>query len=326
MHLKAGCPQKNGRYINPYSQGTMRSPLDAFLWKLGWFDDVLEKREAVPSFSYPSFLEPFDPAKPSVMWVNHSTFLIRFGDLSLLTDPIWNKRCSPLSFLGPQRHHAPGISLKDLPRIDYVLISHDHYDHLDKRSVIALYKKDPAIQWLVPQGVKKWFYAQGIHRVIEFSWWEEAVLSHPFPLKATFVPAQHFSGRKGFDLNKTLWGGWVFEFDKIKTVYFTGDTGYNPVQFKEIGAQWKSVDLSLIPIGCYVPRTFMSPVHIDPAEAVKIHRDVGSKFSLGMHWKTFLLGDEALDRPPYDLYQALQEEGIDLSSFRVIKPGQQINW
>lgn len=320
------CPKKKHRYINPHVGNLRRRPIHALLWMMGWYDDAKEQISLPKEFSYPNPKAILDPAQPQAVWLNHSTFLITYGDIRILTDPIWSDRCSPVRFFGPKRKHLPPVPLEDLPKIDYVLISHNHYDHLDKESVLQLFYKNPDIRWLVPHGVKKWFRKLGITGVIELSWWEEIRLSSSLSLKATAVPAQHFSGRSAWDWNKTLWCGWVVEFDRSKTLYFTGDTGYNNIDFKEIGNKWKSMDLSLIPIGCYIPRKFMSAVHIDPQGAVAIHKDVGSKLSLGMHWKTFGLGDEDDGLPPYELFLELQKNGIDPSAFRAIEPGHAINW
>lgn len=324
--FKELCPKKKGRYYNPHTPDLGFGPLQAFLWKLGWFDDPLERKAQAHDFIYPQFIDTFDPDKPSVIWINHDTFLIKYKSVHVLTDPIWSKRCSPVSFAGPKRCHRPPLTLDQLPRIDFVLISHNHYDHLDKSTVKKLFAFYPDIQWIVPQGLKSWFYRLGITKVIELSWWEQAHPPSVIPIKVTAVPAQHFSCRKLWDKNKTLWAGWIVEFDKSKTLYFAGDTGYNPIHFKEIGNRWQKIDLSLIPIGCYVPRQFISSVHIDPDQAVAIHQDTGSCLSIGMHWKTFQLGDEHKTQPPHDLYLSLQKASLDPAVFRVLEPGYAINW
>lgn len=320
------CPKKRDRYINPHIGNARRHPIHAILWQMGWYDDPKEKIIPPAAFSYPNPASSLDSSKPQAVWMGHSTFLVSYGNFHILTDPIWSRRCSPLPFLGPKRKHIPPVPLDSLPKIDLVLISHNHYDHLDKATVQKLFYKNPETQWLVPHGVKKWFRKLGISNVIELSWWEEIRLHTPIPIKATAVPAQHFSGRGLLDWNRTLWAGWVLEIDKSKTLYFVGDTGYNGVDFKEIGNKWKGIDLSLIPIGCYVPRKFMSGVHTDPQNAVAIHRDVGSKLSIGMHWKTFGLGDELSHLPPYELLLALEKSGLDPETFRALEPGHVINW
>lgn len=311
------------KYSNPHVEDIYRNLWYFFLWKMGYYDDPLYSK-APPGYRYP-FLpsEEFNLSRPSAIWINHSTYLIQIGGLHFLTDPIWAKRCSPLPFIGPKRRHSPGLSLRELPTIDYVLISHDHYDHLDRGTIEKLNRSFPNILWIVPRGLFSWFVEQGISRVIELDWWEEVEIDDT--LKITSVPAQHFSGR--FKINKTLWCGYVVEaLSAGKRFYFAGDTGYNAHDFKQIGARWKPFDLALIPIGTYYPRKFMRAVHVDPREAVQIHQEIGAKLSLGMHWKTFKLSDEPMEQPPFDLYKALQEAKIPPQSFLALEPGTRVNW
>lgn len=320
------------KYSNPHFPKTRRNLFHVVLWKSGYYNDTNKPLEVPSDFSYPLPKQVLKPNAPKAMWINHSTFLVSVGNVNFLTDPIWSQRCSPLSFFGPKRRHLPPISLEELPQIDYVLISHDHYDHLDRKTVIFLHRRFPRLVWLVPMGVKKWFTKLGIHNVHELNWWDEIRLESQdskTKVKATFVPAQHFSGRKLRHFNQTLWGGWVIDVERgesHKRFYFVGDTGYNSYDFKKIGEKWKQMDLSLIPIGSYSPRKFMSPIHIEPKDAVRIHLEVGSRLSLAMHWKTFHLGDESLNQPPYDLFLALQEKGIDPMTFLAVEPGKEINF
>jgi N-acyl-phosphatidylethanolamine-hydrolysing phospholipase D len=216
----------------------------------------------------------------------------------------------------------PPISLADLPPIDLVLVSHNHYDHLDAGTVAQLYRFHPQIQWIVPEGLSPWFKKRGIHSVIELAWWQEREESK---YKVSAVPAQHFSGRSLWDQNKTHWNGYVLEAGG-KRLYFTGDTGYNSKDFKEIGNRFNFMDLSLIPIGTYIPKKFMQTVHINPYEAVQIHEDVKSKLSLGMHWNTFCLSDEPLDQPPFDLYLAMKEKNLAFETFLPIDIGTYVNF
>jgi N-acyl-phosphatidylethanolamine-hydrolysing phospholipase D len=324
-------------FINPHIKMTRHRFKDFLLWKIGYYDEDHGGEKISHENLIFSPKQLLEKNKPKVVWVNHSTFLISVSGVNFLTDPIWSERCSPFPFLGPKRRHDPGIALSDLPKIDFVLISHDHYDHLDTRTVLSLSQIFPHLSWFVPKGVKRWFDRHKISPVYECEWWEEREFSLPscpeIRGQITAVPAQHFSGRKGFDLNATLWTGWVVEItslekDNLKTkrCYFAGDTGYNPVDFKKIGEKFSLIDLSLIPIGSYSPRAFMEVVHVNPQDAVRIHQEVGSRLSIGMHWKTFRLSDEPLDRPPYDLYQSLLKENIDPSKFIVVRPGHAINW
>lgn len=324
---------KKKRFFNPHIVDDKRSIKDALLWKMGYFDDKADLPEMPSSFQYP--LKPLseDLAKPKALWINHSTFFIKINGVHLLTDPIWGTRCSPLRFLGPIRQHETPLELEELKKVDHVLISHNHYDHLDKQTVLNLHKLYPNIHFWVPLGVKKWFLKMGITSVQELGWWESLSipsLTNPsHKMQFTAVPAQHFSGRNIHDSGKTLWAGWVVEFFEpsiTKRLYFAGDTGYNPIDFKAIGKRWPHMDLSLIPIGSYVPRRFMSPVHVDPWQAVQIHQEVSSKQSIGMHWNTFKLSDEEVHRPPYDLFQALSQANIDPLTFLAVPPGYEVPW
>jgi N-acyl-phosphatidylethanolamine-hydrolysing phospholipase D len=327
------CPSRRGRFVNPYIRNLKRTFFDVLLWKTGFYDDSLRPPSIPQGFSYPLPLRPVDQHLPSVIWINHSTFFIKVGGIHILTDPIWSERCSPFSFFGPVRRHEPPLKLEELEKVDYVFISHNHYDHLDKNTVASLHRLYPNISWYVPNGVKKWFSKMGIFRVEEMGWWQSRdflVPSDPSAaMKVHAVPSQHFSGRSFCDVNKTLWVGWVVEYFNAlmkKRFYFVGDTGYNPYDFKAIGNLWQTMDLALIPIGTYVPRKFMSPVHIEPRDAVRIHQEVGSKQSIAMHWKTFRLSDERMDQPPYDLYSILTQQGIDPLQFLALPPGYEINW
>lgn len=297
---------------------------DLISFILGRFKDAVEPLAVPSSFSFPNSLERVNATQPQVSWINHSTFLVEAEGFTFLTDPIWSQRCSPFPFLGPKRQIEPPIALSDLPKIDVVLISHDHYDHLDKKTVRKLHRKFPNIVWIVPTGVKKWFTGRFGKIDVRELRWGESIEEKGFSIHAT--PAQHFSGRSLFNRNTTLWMGCMVKLKSGKQFYFAGDTGYNNQYFKEIGKKFGPVDLSLIPIGAYLPRRFMQVVHVNPEEAVQIHQDVGSQLSLGGHFGTFKLSYESLLQPPFDLYNALVKEGISCEAFRVLRPGQKINW
>ena len=322
------------RFANSHINNIRRKAVDIFLWQIGYYNDKFLIVPPPYSFSYPNPKETLTKNSPEVTWINHCTFLLAIDGVHILTDPIWSKRCSPFHFFGPKRKHNPPISIEELPSIDFVFISHNHYDHLDKKSVLKLHKLYPNITWIVPLGVKKWFKDRGISQVRELSWWEETLISDPkhpeIELKVTAVPAQHYSGRGIFDKNRSLWVGFVIDCIREKKgnkrFYFVGDTGYNEKDFNAIGEKFGEMDLSLIPIGTYIPHKFMDPVHIDPEKATAIHKEVKSRLSVGMHWRTFRLSGETLERPPYDLFLALQKEGLDPSTFRILEPGQTIHW
>lgn len=254
-----------------------------------------------------------------VTFVNHSTFLIQVKGVNILTDPIWSKHTSPVQFAGPKRMRPPGILFDDLPRIDYVLLSHNHYDHLDKGTMKKLIKiHDPLI--ITPLGVGKFIQRLGSRKVTDLDWWDEHEMVSS--LKVASVPTQHFSGRGTYDRDATLWCGYVI-MDGRDNIYFAGDSGYGNF-FKEIGSKYGKMKVSMIPIGAYLPRWFMSPIHISPDEAVKVHRDVNSELSIAMHFGTFPLADDGQNQPIVELGNAVKAEGIDEHVFKVLNEGESI--
>ncbi len=189
-------------------------------------------------------------------WIGHATFLIQVEGFNILTDPMFSKRSSPVSFAGPERVARPGIKFEDLPEIHAVVISHNHYDHLDAPTIERLGNKP---KYFVPLGLAKWFDKKKIDNVVELDWWQSQQF---YGLNFHSVPIQHFSGRSFSDRNETLWSGWVIE-NKLGNIFFAGDTGYSP-DFLEIGKRFGPIKVAMIPIGAYMPRWFMSPVHLDP--------------------------------------------------------------
>jgi N-acyl-phosphatidylethanolamine-hydrolysing phospholipase D len=310
-----------GRFSNPHIRDIKRTLWDLILWRFGFYAEKRPRTLPPENFQYPHDYHFYDRNLPSAMWIGHSTYLIHIDGLTFLTDPVFSNYCSPVPFHILKRREAPALDICEIPPIDIVLISHNHYDHLDRKSILALHRMYPNILWVVPRGVKEWFSIRSIHNVVELDW--GAVYKGQCKIHA--VAAQHFSGRSLWDKNKTLWCGYVVECQN-KRFYFVGDTGYNPVDFRQIGEKWPDMDLCLIPIGTYVPEKFMQPVHISPQEAVNIHSDVHSKFSLGMHWKTFCLSEEPVNLPPYDLFLTLKERNLPLDSFLPVEPGRYINW
>ena len=266
---------------------------------------------------WPSWVESEYGPKPEervdgdrlvITHINHSTMLIQAGGYNILTDPIYSDRCSPVSWAGPHRVLKPGIRFEDLPKIDIVLISHDHYDHLDIPTIEKLVERDgPRI--FLGLGVSK--HLDQRERVTELDWWESYRVSEK--LRLHFVPVQHFSGRGLFDRNATLWGGYVLELAGQK-IYFGGDAGYSSF-YKETYERFGAMDVALLPIGAYMPRGFMAYAHMDPKEAVAAHLDLKSKFSIGMHYGTFQLTGEPYYEPTQYLYQELLKAGISPDSF-----------
>ncbi|MCB9059731.1 MAG: MBL fold metallo-hydrolase [Calditrichae bacterium] len=250
----------------------------------------------------------------SVTWVGHSTLLIQIDGMNILSDPVWAERASPVSFAGPGRLVKPGIDFDKLPKIDMVIISHDHYDHLDKETIEML-GNDP--YYLVPLGLGEFLEDLDITNYQELDWWDEIKFNN---IRFVCVPAQHFSGRTLFDRNQTLWCGWVMQGARDK-IYYAGDTGYFS-EFKNIGRKLGPFTIAAIPIGAYQPQWFMSPVHISPQEAVDVYLDVKAKYFIPIHWGTFQLSDEPISEPPRLLLREVNNRKLDADLFRVLKHGE----
>jgi L-ascorbate metabolism protein UlaG (beta-lactamase superfamily) len=263
------------------------------------------------------------PGETLVTFVNHATFLIQFAAspespaLNVLTDPVWADRASPVQWAGPHRVHAPGVPFDALPRIDLVLLSHNHYDHMDLATLRRLADRFPLFI-VTPIGNRRhvaWHPADG---VIELDWWSRWTALRGFDLSVT--PAQHFSSRTPFDRNRSLWGSFVLR-SAAQRIFFAGDSGYAP-HFTRIAQRLGPFDLALIPIGAYEPRWFMRPAHMNPEEAVQAHLDLRSPLSVGMHFGCFQLTDEDIDEPVRALARALEEHGVEPRAFRVLAPGE----
>lgn len=258
---------------------------------------------------------------PSFTWLGHATCLVQMKGQTFLTDPHFSERASPVSFIGPKRLFPSPISLTQLPHIDVVVISHSHYDHLDLPTLRHLSQQPGGSPlFLVPLELKGWMQSKGLTRTEELDWWQ--TLEHQ-GVRYTLVPAHHWSMRTLWNRNETLWGGWVVRSDDFK-FYFTGDTGYADL-FPQI-ARLGPFDLSAIAIGAYEPRGFMKVHHINPEEAVRIHQDVGSRYSVGIHWGTFRLSSEAWLQPPRDLSRALEQRRVDPKSFITLPPGETLRF
>ncbi|MDZ5762833.1 MBL fold metallo-hydrolase [Candidatus Cyrtobacter comes] len=259
----------------------------------------------------------------SIFLINHSTMLIKVSCYTILTDPIWSQRTSPVQFLGPKRKAAPGIKIEDLPKIDFILISHDHYDHLDCNTIRQLIQNNDPV-FLVGLGVREVLLKIGVNgqRIIELDWWQEYKhIDIGNSLVITFVPAQHFSGRFINNENTTLWGGFVIKSHNNKTIYFAGDTGYDEDQFLLIKRNIGVIDVSLLPIGAYKPDSFRY-VHMNPSEAVKASIILGSKVNIPIHFGTFILSFEDYNEPLNDLEAALVYYKLAMGHFTILKNGE----
>ncbi len=254
--------------------------------------------------------------------VNHSTFLIQCNGINILTDPVWSERASPFSWAGPKRMKPPAFPMTELPRIDLVLVSHNHYDHLDIDTLKILHKQYQP-KFLVPLGVNRLLAKHAISNVAPMDWWDVSSEGGNATIQA--VPAQHSSARGMFDKDQTLWCGFTISIPNGK-IYFAGDTGYDKGVFARIHERCGSFKVSLLPIGAYQPRWFMKPLHCSPAEAVQIHIDVKSEISIASHFGTFPLADEGQTEPVEDLRIALQENRISEDKFIVPRPGHPLDF
>jgi L-ascorbate metabolism protein UlaG (beta-lactamase superfamily) len=297
-----------------------KSLFEVLKWKISsqaldwpkWIDDNLTPQLGVTS-----------DHEVSTTFINHASHLIQFLNYNVLVDPIFSERASPVSFAGPKRIRAPGLKIDQLPKIDLILITHNHYDHLDEKSIRALAAKFEPL-FITPLGNAKLLKKFGAKNVIELDWWQshEIKYSGIFKLEVSCVPAQHWSARGIFDRNETLWSGFVLN-NQVFKVFISGDTGYGP-HFKEIQNRFGNMDMSIFPIGSYEPRWFMRDQHMNPREAVLAHLDVNSQLSVGSHFGTFQLTDEAYNQPEKDLKSALIEMALQESSFRAPKNGETI--
>lgn len=257
-------------------------------------------------------------SRTSVTWIGHASFLLQVGGLNILTDPVFSEQLVWNDLLCSRRVAPLGLAFEDLPKIDLVLISHNHYDHLDPPFVEKLVSEhDP--QFIVPLGLEKWFKRRRVRNVHPLDWWESTTCAGA---KVTAVPAQHYSGRNGFDYNLSLWCGFVLQHE-AQRIYFAGDTGYCG-HFKEIGERFEEIDLALIPIGAYDPQDYMRAVHLNPEEAVQVHLDVRSRLSVAMHWGTFRMTLEPLDQPPIRLKAEMARRALNPSAFRVLQHGESL--
>jgi len=289
------------RFFNP-NGAAVRGFSDVVRWQL------TSRRERSPRF-----VDDVEPSRPParveggelrVTLVNHSTVLLQTAGVNVLTDPIWSERASPFQWIGPRRRRAPGIRWEDLPRIDIVLVSHNHYDHLDLAMLRRL-AGGAACQFVVPSGVARLLRSRRIEPVRELDWGESVELAAS---TIHCVPAIHFSARGLFDRNRTLWCGFAMETER-GVVYFAGDTAFGD-HFAQIRERLGAPRLALLPIGAYQPRWFMSAMHMGPDEAVRAHAILGARSSIAIHYGTFQLGDEGIDTPRRELAECAPGESF----------------
>ena len=269
----------------------------------------------------PNTAHPAPDGVPSITFIGHVTFLIRLPGLTILTDPVFSPRCSPLAFLGPKRVRAPGLALADLPEIDVILLSHNHYDHMDLTSLRALRRRFPRAALVTTLGNAAYLAQKRLPGAVELDWWQTHTHG---PLHITATPARHFSARSLNDGNQTLWAGFMLEHAGLK-IYFAGDTGFTRF-FTEINTRLGAPDLALLPIGAYEPRWFMRPVHMNPADAVEAFAALGAKQAIGMHFGTFQLTAEAIDAPVLALAEARAAAGLGEGDFIALDMGESLEF
>src|ERR1041385_8115347 len=290
-----------GGYRNPWPNTELARVKDFLRWRL------VERRvhpmtpnpprDSLPR-QQPTIVTPrAEAGYRSVTWVGHSTVLLQIGPLNVLTDPVWSERASPVQWIGPRRVMTPAIDFDELPPVDVVLLSHNHYDHLDATTVRRIARRFPDATWLCPLGLPYLLKRFGVRNIAERDWWQSVTEAQ---FTATCTPAQHFSARGLRDRNETLWCGWVIEADSVR-VFFAGDTALNP-SLEDIGGLLGPFDLVMLPIGAYEPRWFMRAVHMNPEDAVAAYRALvngpATPPCFAIHWGTFRLTDEPVDEPP----------------------------
>ena len=255
---------------------------------------------------------PFDPSAlerdPAVTWIGHASFYVRMDDAGFLIDPVYSERASPFAFAGPRRLVPPGVPLEALPRLDFVLLSHDHYDHTDLPTIRRLVAR--GVPFVVPTGVAGLVTQAGGRVAAELGWWQDRTVAG---LTVTCVPARHFSGRGLTDRNRRLWAGFVVA-GKARCLYHSGDTALFD-GFAEIGRRVGPIDLACLPIGAYEPRAIMGPIHLNPEEAVRAALELDARAAVGMHFGTFDLSDEPLDEPPRRFLAEARAQGIEERAF-----------
>jgi len=328
---------KNGRYSIPWLVNGKPCQRPSFLSVMyGFYKE--ESRSEIPSEKKLDAIEEMEvlpvnfdvinnPNENEVQatWLGHACFLVQLDNMNVLFDPVFSDKIGPMSSFGMKRYRKCPCTVAELPEIDFVVISHDHYDHLDLQTVKDLDKKyGSKLRWCVPMGLKQWLLdtIKNKENIFEFSWWDEMIFKDNF--KVACVPAQHWCKRSITDDNVRLWAGWVV-CGKSQNVYHSGDTGYCNV-FKSIGKRYGPFDLSLIAIGAYKPIDILSFQHVTPEEAVQLHLDIKSKHSIGMHWGTFELAREHYLDPPRVLKETLQIRDRPADEFITIKHGETVSY
>lgn len=316
-----------GGFRNPWPEAQLHGFGDFLKWSL--IDRRRNPRRPDPdpaSFERlaPSFVIPrATPDQLTMTWVGHTSFLIQIAGLNLLVDPVWSERASPFRFVGPKRWVPASVDFDGLPPIDAVILSHDHYDHLDARTVSRIAARYSAACWFAPLGVGAFLRERGAREITERDWWQSAELGG---LQLTSVPAQHFSGRSLGGRNETLWCGWSLR-SQHQAVLFAGDTALHP-EFDVVAARTGPFDVAILPIGAYEPRWFMGTVHMNPEDCTAAFAQLAAAqrgrrlIMAAAHWGTFKLTDEPMDEPPVRMRAAWQQAGFDTDNLWILRHGE----
>ncbi|MFS2225564.1 MBL fold metallo-hydrolase [Pantoea sp. B65] len=269
--------------------------------------------EFIAQWWQPADLSGSDDA---IWWLGHACLMLRINQRYTLIDPALSHRASPLSFYGPKRKTPTPLDIATLPALDTVLVSHNHYDHLDRPTIKKILRRFPDVQFIVPLGLKPWFVQQGARHIIQLDWWEAAPLTG---MTVHAVPARHWSMRSLKDRNRSLWCGWTINAGNL-SFWFTGDSGYSE-NLLDIPRRLGPFNVAALPVGAYAPKWFMQGQHMDPEQAVSLHRDLGCPLSIPIHWGVFELADESLDAPPLELAQSMQAAGLEQRRFQAWRIG-----
>ncbi len=307
-----------GGFQNPWPHHEKPGPLDAMGWMLSF---AFKPREDLPMPSVPMTRETILAVngERSAHWIGHSTVLLNLSGKFVLIDPVFANRASPVAFAGPKRETALPIEIEDLPGVDVVVVSHNHYDHLDVDAIARIERKFHPV-FVVPLANRDVMRSCGAQNIVELDWWQSVEVQG-----MTFhcLPARHFSNRGLTDRNRMLWSSFLIE-DGSYRAFYAGDTGYAD-HFKKIGEAFPGIDLALMPIGAYLPRWFMREVHVDPEEALQAYIDLGAREFFAVHWGTFVLAEEPLHEPGEKLLEWIEARGLPRELFHILKPGESVS-
>lgn len=307
-------------FCNP--EPDLREPGDLQRWRRERRAQGLPKP---PALGYEAFTrrwwQPADlsGSDDAVWWLGHACLLLRLAGGYTLIDPALSSRASPVQFFGPRRKTPSPLAISDLPALDSVLISHNHYDHLDRPTIKKILRRFPRVKFVVPLGLAAWFRRLGARSVVELDWWQQATVGE---LSVHAVPARHWSMRTLRDRNRSLWCGWVIQHKQLN-FWFSGDSGYSD-NLLDIPRRLGPFNLAALPVGAYAPKWFMRGQHMDPDQAVALHRAMGQPLTLPIHWGVFELADESLDEPPELLHRAMLGAGLDPQRFQACRIGNRM--